>query len=209
MATQQRGGTRMAETEHGTSLQLLEALLQTRQQLESDIASLTTQREETGRFLQIDEELAELNRLARRKEVLIGEADAEAAAIRETARREAESTLTEAAQQALRMKSETAAKAQQDRETILREANQAAFAQRQSAEAVYAEARQKTAKVDEDLAGRIATTAKKEQDLKAWEQLLATREAGIGRSEAAVDSKRSMLLAAVESLRRTLDNLMV
>ena len=192
-----------------TNIALLGTLFleKTKAALEADIQRLQTEREHAGRFLKIDEELQELERVTHLKASVLAESEMQASAIREAARQEADRLTTSARQAAETARTQVLAAATKAGETILLEANQAASAQRQSAEAVYNEARRKTAGVDEALAGRLADCEAREAAIRVKIAELEDRQTQTGRIESAVDSKRQMLRAGIEALRRVLDEI--
>lgn len=177
--------------------------------LEREVTRLLKEREETGRFLDIDKEAAELAGIIQRKEETLAATETEAAAIRDQARTDADTLVQEARAGAEALLRDAAAQAKVEADRVVKEANQAAAALRSSAESVYRDARQKTAKVDEELAERQGKVSLLEQKIAKDVQALVDRDAVLTRSESAVDAKRSMLRAGLEALRRVLDEVRV
>ncbi len=200
----------------GTTLQLLDQLLTFRQTLETEIERLKKVREEAGRFLEIDKEKtelqrvqAELERVQQEKQDTLKASEREGSGLREEARKEADAIIVAAQENGGLARGTIIAEARKEAETILREANQAARAQRQSAEAVYNESRRKTATVDETLGARLASCETREAAIRVKAAELHDREKAIGRVESMIDSKRQMLRAGVEGLRRVVDEIQI
>lgn len=122
--------------------------------LEVEIAALKKQRDDLGRFLEIDKEQTALATLIARQAEVVAQGERDAAALREAAKVDAKHLLAEAAHRTDLDRKSILAEAKHEADEIIREARRTAAALQSSAEEVYARAKHHAATVEEELAER-------------------------------------------------------
>lgn len=186
------------------SLDQIQRLFDTKAVLEQEIADLRHQREDLRRFLDIDAEKAELDRLRAERDRILARAEQEAMEIREAASGVSVQTVADAKQEAAHLLADAAAAIDLDRNTILSEARQAAVAMRGEAERVLQAARKSAMDSERECADRMQALTQSEAAARDRTQECDRREATLLNREGDLNLRLAEVRARVQSLRTAL-----